>query len=56
MIEGEVEVTRNNTRIPIRGGSELFGEMALLTNQRRNSTVTTLTSSGGRVGAPPDPF
>jgi CRP-like cAMP-binding protein len=43
MIDGEVEVTRNNHRVPIRGGSELFGEMALLTHQPRNATVSTRT-------------
>jgi CRP-like cAMP-binding protein len=43
VLNGEVEVTRNGRRIPMRGGSEFFGEMALITDQPRNATVTGVT-------------
>jgi CRP-like cAMP-binding protein len=38
---GSVEVRRNGRKLPQRGGSNHFGEMALLTGQPRNATVTT---------------
>ena len=49
MIDGEVEVTRNGRRVSMRGGSELFGEVALLTDQRRTATVTTTTPARALV-------
>jgi CRP/FNR family transcriptional regulator, cyclic AMP receptor protein len=43
LVSGEVEVRRKGRRIAIRGGSEIFGEMALVTDQPRNATVTSVT-------------
>jgi CPA1 family monovalent cation:H+ antiporter len=43
IVEGDVEVRRNGRAVPIRGGSEFFGEMALLTKEPRNATVVALT-------------
>ncbi len=44
LVNGEVEVTRGGRRVPIRGGTELFGEVALLSDRPRSATVTTLTA------------
>src|SRR5262249_30346232 len=41
LIEGTVEVTREGKRIDTSGPGEFFGEMALLTDQPRNASVTT---------------
>jgi hypothetical protein len=49
MIDGELEVTRNGRPIAMRGGSELFGEVALLTDQRRTATVTAVTPARALV-------
>jgi len=43
IVEGDVEVRKNGRAVPIRGGSEFFGEMALLTDEPRNATVVALT-------------
>ena len=43
IVEGDVEVRRNGRAVPIRGGSEFFGEMALLTEEPRNATVVAVT-------------
>jgi CRP-like cAMP-binding protein len=43
IVEGDVEVRKNGRAVPIRGGSEFFGEMALLTEEPRNATVVALT-------------
>jgi CRP-like cAMP-binding protein len=43
IVSGRVEVKRGGHRVPIRGGSEFFGEMALLTDNPRNATVTAVT-------------
>jgi CRP-like cAMP-binding protein len=43
IVEGDVEVRRNGRVVPIRGGSEFFGEMALLTEEPRNATVVAVT-------------
>ena len=43
MIDGEVEVTRDGQPVVMRGGSELFGEVALLTDQIRTATVKTVS-------------
>jgi CPA2 family monovalent cation:H+ antiporter-2 len=40
--EGEVEVTINGKRIDTRGPGEFFGEMALLSGDRRTADVTAL--------------
>ena len=39
--DGSVEVRRNGRKLPQRGDSNYFGEMALLTGKPRNATVTT---------------
>jgi CRP/FNR family transcriptional regulator, cyclic AMP receptor protein len=43
MIDGEVEITRGGRPVALRGGAELFGEVALLTDYRRTATVKTVT-------------
>jgi len=43
--KGEVEVTINGQRINTRGPGELFGEMALLSGDRRSADVTALDYS-----------
>jgi CRP/FNR family transcriptional regulator, cyclic AMP receptor protein len=49
LVEGEVEITRNGRHVDIQGGSELFGELALLADQPRAATVTTLTPARALV-------
>ena len=39
--EGTVEVRRGGRKLPQRGDSSSFGEMALLTGKPRSATVTT---------------
>jgi len=39
--DGAVEVRRKGRKLPMRGDSKYFGEMALLTGKPRNATVTT---------------
>jgi CRP-like cAMP-binding protein len=39
--DGTVEVRRNGRKLPQRGDTNFFGEMALLTGKPRNATVTT---------------
>jgi CRP-like cAMP-binding protein len=39
--DGTVEVRRGGRKLPQRGESSAFGEMALLTGKPRNATVTT---------------
>jgi len=39
--EGTVEVRRKGRKLPMRGDSNYFGEMALLTGKPRNASVTT---------------
>jgi CRP-like cAMP-binding protein len=39
--EGTVEVRRGGRKLPARGDSSSYGEMALLTGKPRNATVTT---------------
>src|SRR5579862_6396015 len=43
IVEGEVEVIRDGTRIAVLGPSSFFGEMSLLDGQPRTATATTLT-------------
>src|SRR6478735_4798177 len=39
--DGTVDVRRNGRKLPQRGDSNYYGEMALLTGKPRNATVTT---------------
>jgi CRP-like cAMP-binding protein len=45
MIEGQVEVTKDGEHVADVGAGGFVGEMALLANTTRNSTVTTKTDS-----------
>jgi CRP-like cAMP-binding protein len=45
VIEGEVEVTKDGDHVADVGAGGFVGEMALLANTTRNSTVTTKTDS-----------
>jgi CRP/FNR family transcriptional regulator, cyclic AMP receptor protein len=40
LIEGTVEVRRNGRRVKVKGGSEFFGEISLISATPRNATVT----------------
>ncbi len=41
--EGELEVTQNGNKISLLKANDIFGEIALLTNEARTATVTTKT-------------
>lgn len=41
IIDGEVSVKRNGRPVPLRGGTEFFGEIALLTDSPTVATVAT---------------
>jgi CRP/FNR family cyclic AMP-dependent transcriptional regulator len=43
MIEGAVEVVQNGETLPPRGGTEVFGEISLLSGIPATATVTTTT-------------
>ena len=40
VVEGTVEVRRNGRKVPVKGGIEFFGEIALVSAAPRNATVT----------------
>ena len=40
LIEGSVDVTQKGRKLPIRGGREFFGEIALLSDSPTTATVT----------------
>ena len=41
IIDGSVKVSKKGRSVPIRGGAEFFGEIALLSDAPTNATVTT---------------
>ncbi len=41
LVDGTVEIRRKGRKIDTAGPGDFFGEMALLTDQPRNATVTT---------------
>jgi CRP-like cAMP-binding protein len=52
LIEGVVDVTQNGQKLPSRGGSEFFGEIALVSGSPTTATVTTVTPARALVIAP----
>jgi CRP-like cAMP-binding protein len=53
LIEGSVDVVQHGKKIsPSRGGSEIFGEIALLSGGPCTATVTTTTPARALVIAP----
>jgi len=43
LVDGEVELTANNSRVGVIRSGELFGEMALITRMPRTATATALS-------------
>jgi CRP/FNR family cyclic AMP-dependent transcriptional regulator len=43
IVDGDIEVTRNGKPVPLRGGAEFVGEIALLEETPRTATVTAKT-------------
>jgi CRP/FNR family transcriptional regulator, cyclic AMP receptor protein len=44
LADGSAEITRKGKRIDTAGAGDFFGEMALLSDQPRNATVTTTSA------------
>jgi PPM family protein phosphatase len=43
VVDGTVEVRRNGRKMPVTGGNEFFGEIALISAAPRNATVTAVS-------------
>jgi CRP-like cAMP-binding protein len=52
VIEGGVEVVQDGKKLPPRGGSEFFGEIALVSGGPATATVTTVAPTRALVIAP----
>jgi CRP/FNR family cyclic AMP-dependent transcriptional regulator len=49
IVEGTADVTVDGKQVATLGAGDFFGEMALLTEERRNATVTAATPMRGLV-------
>jgi CRP-like cAMP-binding protein len=55
VVEGDVRVTRDGKKLPAeRGGSEFYGEIALVSGSLATATVTTAAPTRALVIAPPN--
>lgn len=54
VIEGSVDVRRNGRKLAVKGGSEIFGELSLLTSAPRSATVTAVSPARALVITKPD--
>jgi CRP-like cAMP-binding protein len=52
LIDGVVDVTQNGRKLPSRGGSEFFGEIALVSGSPTTATVTTATPTRALIITP----
>jgi CRP/FNR family transcriptional regulator, cyclic AMP receptor protein len=52
VVEGEVKVTKNDKKLPSRGGSEFYGEISLVSGSPATATVTTVAPTRALVIAP----
>jgi CRP/FNR family transcriptional regulator, cyclic AMP receptor protein len=43
VVSGEVKISKHGRAVPIRGGTEFFGEIALLSDAPTNATVTAVS-------------
>jgi CRP-like cAMP-binding protein len=54
VVEGEVDVSKDGKKLPAaRGGSEFYGEIALVSGSPATATVTTTAPTRALVIAPP---
>jgi CRP/FNR family transcriptional regulator, cyclic AMP receptor protein len=49
VIEGSVSVTQGGRKLPVRGGSDFFGEIALLADSPTTATVTATSATHALV-------
>ncbi|MEO9174067.1 MAG: cyclic nucleotide-binding domain-containing protein [Gaiellales bacterium] len=54
LVEGSVDVAQGGKKIPTRGGTEVYGEISLLSGSPATATVTTTTPARALVIAPRD--